>query len=148
MSIQKEIEDFLSQIHPEPLKIDRLLELFVKHVLETQQEDIPISIKKYRECLITNTLSFVNYLKSTNCSYLDEVTMSVLWGFRNEVLTQLKPNEKVVYLIALKSFLRWCYFEYYLDPEVTSSLYILKDNRDRPYIQDMDPCGFGLEEIF
>jgi hypothetical protein len=149
MSIYKDIEDLLSQVRPEPLRLDQLAEMFVKHVVDTQTDGTPICIKKYRECLITSGKAFVKFMKADNRSYLDEVTVGVLWEFRYAVESQFKPRQTIAYMIALKSFLRWCYFSYYLDSDVSEALYIIKDNRrDRHYGQAMDPCGFNLDEIY
>lgn len=147
MEIDKDIENMLKDINPEPRVIKVLLKEFIGSILENQDGlKVPLPCERYQFCLIDSPESFLGYLcREEHVGFMDELSIMNLWNYRYRLEAHLKPFEKAVHLIALRVFLKWCYQKGLLCKDISDTLQMGRSNRI--YIVEMDPCAVDIVDL-
>lgn len=146
MNIDKDIDEMLKEIKPEPRVIKNMVEEFIWEVMWTEENvNVPIGIDQYRKCLLESKESLVAYLSRERIGFIDELTIGHLWDYRTFLDQTFKRNDAVTFLIACRKFLKYCHDKRLLDREVAENMQFVKDNA--LYVADMDPLSFDLLDI-
>ena len=146
MDLDRDIDNLLREIKPEPKIIKDLVEEFIWQVMWTEENvNIPIGIDQYRLCLLEKKESLVAFLSKERIGFVDEITIGHLWNYRAFLDKTFKPQEKVTFLIACKKFLKFCHKKGCLDREISDNMQFVKDNA--MYVSGMDPMSFDLFDI-
>jgi hypothetical protein len=146
MNIDKDIDNLLKEIKPEPQVIKNLVDQFIWEVMWTEENvNVPIGIDQYRTCLLESKESLVAYLSRERIGFIDELKIGHLWDYRAILDQTFKPQEGVIYLIACRKFLKFCHARCLLDQEIAENMQFVKDNA--LYVAEMDPMAFDLSDI-
>jgi hypothetical protein len=146
MDIDKNIDNLLKEIKPEPKIIKDLVEEFIWDRINTQEElNVPMPICKYREYLLDSPDSFLSFASKNHVGFIDELDTGLLWQYRDDISGKHSPFEKTEFFVALRVFLKWCHSRGCLNQEIAENMQFVKDNR--MYVSDMDPLSIDIFDI-